>query len=194
MNKKKKILILITVVLLLLVGGYFLILPQKSTSSVLSSRAEEFMKQQKLADSKVWRNVVTTSAHKELNQEIRVEKCFSFRVPFIIDHSSIGPECSVTVSLDGSGQITASKRIVEFGDVTEAPDVVFRKRNEEYKEQVVVAKSGKKYLTFIRTVEGFEQTGFMISGGQYVTISLSKSTNEDLQEEFSQLISSLELL
>jgi hypothetical protein len=193
--KRKKLFICIAVaVLALSVGGYFLIIPQKSSSSVLSDRAKEFMQKQKSSNSKVWRNVVTSSQPKERNQEIRIEKCFVFRVPFVIDHTTMNPECSVMVSLDGGGQIAASKRSVDFGDVEDAPDVVFRKRNEEYKEREVLSKSGRKYLTFVRTVDGFEQTGFYIANGQYVTLSLSKATNEDLSEEFSQLLTSLELL
>ena len=193
--KRKKLFIFIAVaVLAIIIGGYFLLIPQKSSSSVLSDRAKEFMKKQKSSNSKVWRNVVTTSQPKERNQEIRVEKCFVFTVPFVIDHSALSPDCSVMVSIDGGGQISASKRFVDFLDVAEAPDVVFRKRNEEYKEREVLSKSGRKYLTYVRTVDGFEQTGFYIANGQYVTISLSKATNDDLSEEFSQILSSLELL
>jgi len=193
--KRKKLLICIAVaVLALIIGGYFLIIPQKSSSSVLSDRAKEFMKKQKNSNSKVWRNVVTTNQPKERNQEIRIEKCFVFRVPFVIDHTTMNPECSVMVSLDGGGQISASKRHVDFTEVVEAPDVVFRKRNEEYKEQEVLSNSGRKYLTYVRMVDGFEQTGFYIADGQYITISLSKATNEDLSKEFSQVLSSLELL
>jgi hypothetical protein len=193
--KRKKLLICIAVaVLALIIGVYFLIIPQKSSSSVLSDRAKEFMLKQKSSNSKVWRNIVTTNQPKERNQEIRIEKCYVFRVPFVIDHTTMSPDCSVMVSLDGGGQISASRRAVNFLDVAEAPDVVFRKRNEEYKEQEVLSKSGRKYLTFVRTVDGFEQTGFYIMNGQYVTISLSKATNEDLSKEFSQILSSLELL
>lgn len=194
MKRKNVFIVSAVAVLALSVGGYFILAPQKSTSSVLSDRAKEFMQKQKGENSKVWRNVVTTTKPQERDREIRIEKCFVFRVPFVIDHTTTSPECSVTVSLDGGGQIAVSKRVVDFSDVTESSDVVFRKRNTEYKEQKVITTNGKKYLTYVRTTEGFEQTGFLIAEGKYLTISLSKATNEDLSKEFSQILSSLELL
>lgn len=196
MRRQKKFLILLACFSAgLLAVLYFLIIPQESTSGELSARAKEFMATQKKGDSEVWRNVETDPKIQSSNQEVLIKDCFVFKVPFVIKNMTSDKDCSVTVNLEGSGTITVSVRKVGFASLTESPDVMFRQRHlEEYRQKSFVTKSGMSYLRFLRTDEGYEEVGFLMQDDRYLTVSLVRSTNEDLAPQFSSLLESLDLL
>lgn len=194
--KKTSLIIGSFVVIILGVLGYMVLSAQKHIGSEsLSQRSKDFMKKQKLSDSAVWRNVVLDGKESsKKNQRLELDDCYGLTVPFPIKRSTAEEGCKATLFLDPTGTITLWRRSMQISSLDEASDVMFRQRNPDRYSQEAVDFGKYHFLVFFSKQEGIERTAFLLDNNNYLSISFTKSSNEDEKEKFETLLKSLEML
>lgn len=198
MRNRLILLVLFGVVSILLVGGVgYIIFSSRSNVSkpnVISERGREFLKEQKLSDSTLWRNVVLDKKVDEAGQTISLDNCFSLTIPFVIKRVTSEEGCVGIITLSSGGNIAIGRRVVAAPDVSESPDVKLRRSKPAEYSETGPSDLTSNFLVFGRVDAGYEKVGFLQKNDIYLTVSLVSSTNENLDEQFYKLLASIRLL
>lgn len=186
--------IFIIIILCVVVYFYIDFLNSSKTQSSLSTRAREFLAEQKNQDNSL--SDLRLSGGKVINQDVVVDKCFTFHVPFKVSNINTdnnGNPCYRYVAFnDPKGSIVIYKQSAGGLPLENAPGVSLRRLKKEiYKEES--AKLGSNsFLIFKDTSKPYEKTAYMLAYDNYIIITLSVTDPEVSEEKFTALLSSVQ--
>lgn len=192
----RKIVIFALIFLLVIIGVvvYFYVdfLRSSRSQNTLSDRAKEFLQEQKTKNNS-YSNLRLENG-KVIDQDITVEKCFSFQVPFRIKNINTDSKnpCYRYVSFENpKGSIVIYREDAGGLSIDEAPGIALRRlKKDTYKEESIVL-GGQKFLVFQDTTKPFEKTAYTKSSDFYIIATLSVTDPEVSKEKFMSFLASV---
>ena len=192
----KKVIIILIVLVLVGLSSY-LVLSNSSFSSKtdeLSSRSLEYMKDKKLKNDEVWRNVVIEGDKQSPNLKLSLDGCFTVTSSLPVRRTSSPDDCVLAVWFtrpEGS-RLTVAKRVTSASKLDDVPDYKLRevKTDAFSKEYMNV---GENKVPIYTDLENGDRSYFQLNNGNVVSFSLSDPTREITDQQFVMMISSLSL-
>lgn len=191
--------IIFGVILFVLIAGvalYFYVdfLNASHTQNSLSDRAKEFLQEQKTGNNSL--SDVNLKGRKVISQDISIEKCFSFHVPFSVRNVNTdnnGNPCYRYVSFDNpKGSIVIYKESAAGLPLENAPGISLRRlKKDTYKEESL-SINGHTFLVFRDITKAYEKTAYMVSHDNYIIVTLSVTDPEVSDDTFKMLLSSIQ--
>ena len=197
--KKKKIYIPIVLIFVLGIGIYFLIQqkPKGVVSKELSDRSKEFIESQSSQTENEWKGVDFEGGETDDTRGniFNVDGCFSFKMLYRIFNQRIQGECSGYYAFNNpKGSITAYlKDGSNIESVDGADGVSFRRLNPEIYQERIKNINGRDFLIFKNIKEPYESIAYHYFSGYYLGFVLKATTTEDLDKDFEQMLSTIDI-
>jgi len=199
---RKIFLILIIGCIVLATFFIFTQLRQKSIiSNTLSERSLEFIKGQKFVTNSSWSNLNLKGPVREDTRGKRIERdnCFSFvilyRITIGMYDDQQGSECYARFSFDTpKGAIVAYKFTKPISSWEDIPAVIQRRRDtDEYYPEERKTLNGKAFLMFKSRNNVYEKNAFYYTSSYFFVFNLLTKTNENLDKDMDNMLSTLEI-
>ncbi len=190
--------IIFCLILLVLIGGialYFYIdfLNSSRTQSSLSDRAKEFLKEQKGGSNSL--SDVRLQAKTVISQDISIDTCFSFHVPFSVKNVNTdnnGNPCYRYIAFDNpKGSIVIYQEKAAGLPLENAPGVSLRRLKKDIYKEESVKNEAYSFLVFRDTTKPYEKTAYMLSNDKYTIVTLSVTDPQISEGKFIELLSSI---
>ncbi len=200
MNKRKIFFIIFIVFFVLIVGFYYTqVIQRPKISSRLSSRAQEFVKEQQFSGDSALKFINLTGPVGEdtRNKRIGRKDCYSFIIPYRVTVSrfedSSGNSCTARFSFDKPrGSIFAyiyKKPVSSWDDVS---GVSFRRKHPEEYEEKVKKIGDKTFLMFRLKSDIYEENVFYYISDYFFVFNFITKTNENLDKDLEGMLKTLE--
>lgn len=198
-EKMRKIIIFSGILAVLIAGValYFYIDFKNSsrTQNSLSDRAKEFLQEQKTRNNSL--TDINLKGRKIISQDISVEKCFSFHIPFSVRNVNTdnnGNPCYRYVSFDNpKGSVVIYKESSSGLDLDSAPGVSLRRLKKDVYKEESFSITGHSFLVFRDTTKPYEKTAYTLVSGSYIITTLSVTDPEVPEEKFKMLLASIQV-
>ncbi len=164
------------------------------TQNSLSDRAKEFLQEQKTGNNSL--SDINFKGRKIISQDISVEKCFSFHIPFSVRNVNTdnnGNPCYRYISFDNpKGSVVIYRENAAGFDLESAPGVSLRRLKKDVYKEENFSINGHSFLVFRDTTKPYEKTAYTLVSSSYIITTLSVTDPEVPEEKFKMLLASIQ--
>ncbi len=193
---KKKLLIVAVVALLIVLIINFNKENKGTISGNLSKRTQEYVKERKIKGELSWLGVnLNKKGEVEGAKSIQVDRCFSLEIPFSVTEEKNKGECfKIFFTDEPKGTVVVYLRDVDYISIDDDPGVRMRRLDSEKYEEKIKNYNGYEFVIFRVREDSYEKSAFYLADGKLFVLNLIVQTNENLDAEFEQMLSSVKIL